>query len=311
MGTQETHDEHIHAGTCSWTDRTMLATWYPARVKTAAARLAYYASHFDTVEVDSTFYGLPSERNSQLWAERTPPGFTFHVKAFGMLTRHGVRPEQLPAGLRTAFSLELDRYGRITHPHPALRRAVFDWYLAALEPLRAAGKLGLTLLQFPPYFTAGDANRRYIALAVGLLAPDRAAVEFRHASWVAPDELPATLGLLEDLGASYVCVDEPRLDSCTVLPPVAAATSDVAYVRFHGRNQTTWNARVETAAERFKYLYADEELAEWVEPLHHLGRETRTTYVMFNNCYADYAPRNARQMMDLLQLPATSEQGGT
>ena len=82
-----------------------------------------------------------------------------------------------------------------------------------------------------------------------------------------------------------------------------------SYVRFHGRNQATWNARVEMAAERFKYLYTEKELAEWVEPLHHLGQETQTTYAIFNNCYADYAPRNARQMMDLLQLPPASEGG--
>jgi uncharacterized protein YecE (DUF72 family) len=309
MGAQETYHGRIRAGTCSWTDRTMVTAWYPTQVKTAAARLAYYASHFDTVEVDSTFYGLPSESNSRLWAERTPPGFTFHIKAFGMITRHGVRPDQLPIDLRTAFTLELDRYGRITHPDPELRRTVFDRYLTALEPLRAAGKLGLTLLQFPPYFTAGEANRRYIAQAVGLLAPNRAAVEFRHASWVDPEELSTTMGLLEDLGASYVCVDEPRLDSCTVLPPLTAATSDVAYVRFHGRNQATWNARVKTAAERFNYLYGEEELAEWVGPLHHLAREAQTTYVMFNNCFADYAPRNARQMMLLLQQPSASEEG--
>jgi uncharacterized protein YecE (DUF72 family) len=301
----------VRVGTCSWTDKTMAAAWYPPKVNTSAARLAYYAAHFRTVEVDSTFYGLPTERVSLLWAERTPPGFTFHVKAFGMLTRHGVRPEQLPAALRNAFTLELDRYGRITRPDPQLREAVFGWYSAALEPLRAEGKLGLTLLQFPPYFTAKAVNRSYIEHAVGLLAPDPVAVEFRHSSWVQPEELSTTLALLDRLGASFVCVDEPRLDSSTVLPPLTALTSDVAYVRFHGRNAATWNARVGSAAERFRYSYSTEELEEWVVPIQKLRENAGATYVMFNNCYADYAPRNALQLMTLLDLiptPANSEE---
>lgn len=291
----------IRVGTCSWTDRTMVAAWYPAAARSAADRLRYYAERYDTVEVDSSFYGLPSERNSALWAERTPPGFTFHIKAFAMLTRHGVKPEQLPAALRTAYDLELDRYGRVVHPPTGLREEVFAWFCSALNPLRDAGKLGVILLQFPPYFVATAANKDYIGYAASLLAPDRIAVEFRHASWVQPEELTRTLDLLAALGLTYVGVDEPRLDSAGVLPPVTAATSDIGYVRFHGRNAGTWNARVGSAAERFKYDYSEGELAEWVTPLRRLANETAVTYAMFNNCYGDYAPRNARQLMGLLE----------
>lgn len=280
----------------------MVAAWYPKVLKSAEARLRYYAEHFDTVEVDSTYYGLPSERTSELWAKRTPPGFTFHIKAFGMLTRHGVRPEQLPAALRSAYDLELDRYGRIVHPSVELRETAFSWFSAALTPLRDSGRLGVILLQFPPYFVAGARNREYIAYAAQLLAPDPVVVEFRHASWVSPEELPVTLGFLSDHDLGYVCVDEPRLDSPTVLPPLAAVTSDIAYVRFHGRNAATWNARVSSAAERFKYLYSEEELAEWMAPLRTMAAEAGTTYAMFNNCYADYAPRNAAQLSGLLRL---------
>ena len=290
----------IRVGTCSWTDRTMVAAWYPPVAKSATDRLRYYAERYDTVEVDSSFYGLPSERNSALWAERTPPGFTFHIKAFAMLTRHGVKPEQLPVGLRTVHDLELDRYGRVIHPPAGLREEVFAWFSSALGPLREAGKLGVILMQFPPYFVANTANRAYMAHAASLLSPDRVAVEFRHASWVGPEELERTLDLLEGLGLTYVGVDEPRLDSTGVLPPLTAATSDIGYVRFHGRNAATWHARVSSAAERFKYDYAERELAEWVAPLRRLANETTVTYAMFNNCYGDYAPRNARQLMSLL-----------
>jgi len=291
----------IRVGTCSWTDRTMVAAWYPPTAKSAADRLRYYAERYDTVEVDSSFYGLPSERNSVLWAERTPPGFTFHIKAFAMLTRHGVKPGQLPVGLRSVHDLELDRYGRIIHPPARLREEVFAWFISALGPLRDAGKLGVILMQFPPYFAANAANCAYIAHAASLLAPDRVAVEFRHSSWVSPEELDRTLDLLESLGLTYVGVDEPRLDSAGVLPPLTAATSDIGYVRFHGRNAATWHARVGSAAERFKYDYSESELAEWVEPLRQLASETAVTYAMFNNCYGDYAPRNARQLSSLLE----------
>jgi uncharacterized protein YecE (DUF72 family) len=281
----------------------MVRAWYPATVRTAADRLRYYATHFDTVEVDSTYYGMPTSGTARLWAERTPPGFTFHIKAFAMLTRHGVRPEQLAPPLREGHHFELDRGGRILHPAPALRAEAFALFSEALEPLRAEGKLGLVLMQFPPYFVANETNREYIAWSVERLTPDRAAVEFRHVSWLEPEELENTLELLTSIGASYVCVDEPRIESPTTLPPVAAATSDIAYVRFHGRNAATWNARVETAAQRFKYSYSPEELAEWVEPIRRISEQTATTYVMFNNCFADYAPRNARQMASLLEPP--------
>ena len=293
----------IRVGTCSWTDRTMVAAWYPRDVRSAADRLRYYATWFDTVEVDSTFYGLPSRRIAHLWAERTPPGFLFHVKAFAMMTRHPVRPEQLPRQLREALPYEEDSSGRIIHPTHELRKAVFDWFLEALSPLGQAGKLGAVLLQFPPYMTASPRARDYVRYAVQLLKPHPVAVEFRHASWVTGDEFPQTTQLLEELGAAYVCVDEPRIASPTVLPPIVACTTpSLAYVRFHGRNSATWNAKTRSAAERFRYRYKDAELREWVDPIMRLAGLAETTHVLFNNCYGDYAPKNARQMMFLLDL---------
>ncbi len=278
----------------------MIRSWYPPGTKSAADRLRFYASHFDTVEVDSTFYGLPSPANARLWAERTPPGFLFHIKAFGMLTRHGVKLEQLPPLIREQHAFELDRSGRVLHPSAELRSQVFSLFTEALEPLRAEGKLGLILMQFPPYFVANQANREYIIRAAGLLAPHKVAVEFRHASWVQPEELTSTLDLLASHGLTYVCVDEPRIEGPTVLPPLAAVTADAAYVRFHGRNAATWNARVASAAERFRYLYEADELREWLDPVRRLREDARSTFLMFNNCYGDYAPRNAQQMLSLV-----------
>jgi uncharacterized protein YecE (DUF72 family) len=163
-------------------------------------------------------------------------------------------------------------------------------------------------MQFPPYFVANEANRGYIVQAARLLAPDRTAVEFRHASWVEPEQMESTLELLSSHDLTYVCVDEPRIEGPTALPPLAAVTADTAYVRFHGRNAATWNARVASAAERFRYLYEPDELREWLEPVRGLRSEAQTTYLMFNNCYSDYAPRNAQQMLSLLAGDSAAEE---
>jgi uncharacterized protein YecE (DUF72 family) len=265
--------------------------------------LRFYAERFDTVEVDSTFYGLPTPATAAAWAERTPSDFTFHIKAFAMLTRHGVRPEQLPLPLRQGRDFSLDRYGRILHPHPDLRDEAFALFSSALEPLRVMDKLGLVLLQYPPYFVANAANRDYIAHCVQRLAPLDVAVEFRHRSWLEAQTASETLDLLSGLGATYVCVDEPQLDASNVVPPLTAVTADTAYVRFHGRNAATWNKRIKSAAERFKYLYSAEELQEWERPVRHMAERASTTYLMFNNCFADYAPKNAQQMLSLFVTP--------
>jgi uncharacterized protein YecE (DUF72 family) len=289
----------IRVGTCSWTDPTMVRAWYPASARTAADRLRYYSSRFDTVEVDSSFYGLPTPATASAWAERTPPDFVFHIKAFAMLTRHGVRSEQLPDSLRSRYAYETDGRGRILHPPSELRDDVFALFVSALEPLRTRNKLGLVLMQFPPYFVANEANRSYVTYSVQRLAPLRVAVEFRHGSWLQGRTASQTLDLLTDLHAVYVCVDEPRLEVANVLPPLTAVTADVAYVRFHGRNGAMWNAHAVSAAERFNYLYSQEELEEWAEPVRHLTERASTTYLMFNNCFADYAPKNAQQMLTL------------
>jgi len=156
MRSGDPNTEHVHSrnglrvGTCSWTDKTMIKAWYPREMNTSEARLRYYASHFPTVEVDSSFYALPSERNSHLWVERTPPGFIFHFKAFGMMTRHGIRPQQLPRSLREEHDFQLDRYGRVVQPSQRVREKIFSYFQEALDPVRSAGRLGVILLQFPP-----------------------------------------------------------------------------------------------------------------------------------------------------------------
>jgi uncharacterized protein YecE (DUF72 family) len=272
----------VRIGTCSWADEALLKAWYPREARTAEARLRWYADRFSTVEVDSTYYRLPDEEMTARWAERTPAGFVFHVKAFGMMTRHPVRLEQLPPDLRE--SAVTDGRGRVDRPPRELRAEVFARFHRALEPLRSAGKLGGILLQFPSYVVPKPASHDYLRWAAGELRGDLPLVEFRHRDWLEGAQRARTLGLLEKLGAAFVVTDSPRMPAArNLVETVVAATARAAYVRFHGRNAATWNRRGGSASERFDYLYSDEELREWVEPLRELGARAEEVYAFFNN----------------------------
>lgn len=294
----------VVVGTCSWTDKTMVERWYPKGVNTPEARLRYYAARFDAVEVDSTFYGLPRPEFAENWVQRTPPGFTFHVKAYGLMTGHDVDEHALHPELRD-FDYELTARGRVRHPEERMVERVFELFLEGIEPLRRGGRMGGVLMQYPPYFTAADReherrNLAFIEQGAELLRPLPVFVEFRHSSWVEGPQLERTMNFLSDRFLTYVAVDEPHITGGHVMPSITAATSPLGYVRFHGRNAATWNARTESAADRFDYLYGPDELEEWRRPVTQLAEETERTWVMFNNCKYDYAPRNAREMAEIL-----------
>jgi uncharacterized protein YecE (DUF72 family) len=271
----------IRVGTCSWADDTLTKVWYPPGVRSGEARIRHYAERFDTVEANSTYYRLPDAELVGNWAERTPDGFTMHVKAFGLMTRHPVKLEALPEDLRDV--MPVDERGRVDRPPRELRAEVFRRFHRALEPLRERGKLGGILLQFPSYVVHKPASLDYLAWAVDQLDGDEPLVEFRHRSWLDEENRAATLAFLESIGATYVVVDAPKTDAKNLVPTVVAHTSGTAYVRFHGRNAATWNKRTGSAADRFDYLYSDAELAEWVGPLRELAGETDAVYAMFNN----------------------------
>jgi uncharacterized protein YecE (DUF72 family) len=304
----------VVVGTCSWTDKTMTGRWYPRGVFSAEARLRYYAARYDTVEVDSTFYGLPREEYARLWAERTPDGFTFHVKAYGLMTGHEVDERSLTPELRE-YGYDLTHSGRVRHPDDRMVERSFELFVDALEPLVSAGKMGGVLLQYPRYFTALDReneHRNFAAIerAATILAPLPVFVEFRHASWVTGPQLERTMRFLADRGLTYVAVDAPQIPGASVMPPISMATSRLGYVRFHGRNAETWNARTPTAADRFDYLYTRGELTDWIVPVERLANQTERAWVMFNNCKYDYAPRNAREMAEILGDVVAPREGG-
>ena len=172
----------------------------------------------------------------------------------------------------------------------------------ALMPLHSAGKLGAVLFQFPQWFVIGKKSKAYIEECAERLKDFRVAVEFRNKMWMEERNAEETLSFLEERNLPYVCVDMPQgFDSS--LPPIAAATAeDIAMVRFHGRDKEAGTTKSETAAERFRYDYSQEG-AGGVGPAHRgARREARETHVLMNNCYRDFAVRNARELGDLLDL---------
>lgn len=272
----------VRLGTCSFADEGLIRAWYPRGVSSPKARLAYYAERFDTVEVDSTYYHLPDPAVTGRWAQRTPPGFTFHVKAHATMTHH----------------------------EPAEQARAFEELRASIEPLELSGKLRGILLQYHPRFVKSADAKAELERVRGLLDPLVPLIEFRHRSWLEEDERADTFAFLEQNGLAYVSVDAPRTRASNVVPPVAAATHPLAYVRFHGRNAKTWNIRAEKSWQRFDWMYSEEELAEWVEKLGRLSAEADEVYALFNNNRDDFAPRSAMILRDLLDRAGVPATGG-
>jgi uncharacterized protein YecE (DUF72 family) len=300
---------NIYYGTSSWTDRTLLDSkrFYPPSARSAEDRLRHYADHFPLVEVDSTYYGLPSERNSVLWVERTPADFVFNLKAYGLLTQHPVTPKSLPRDVRELLSKEAQEKKRLYPkdlPDEA-RETVWSAFSSALRPLAAAGKLGAVLFQFPRWFVRTRRNFDYLR-ELAERADYRVAVEFRGGGWMDEEKRESTLAELERLGMTYVVVDEPQGFKSSVPPVVACTSRDLAMIRFHGHNADTWEKPGLSAAERFRYLYSDGELASWVEPARELAGEARRVHLLMNNCYEDYGVRNAGQLAGLIRRAGPS-----
>jgi len=285
----------IRVGTASWTDKTLIASgWYPPEADTPEKRLRFYARQFPLVEVDATYYALPAEQNAQAWADRTPAGFTFNVKAFSLFTQHPTPVRALPADLREAASASGKDRVYLKDVDRAVADQAWDRFLAALEPLHSAGKLGAILLQFPPWFPIGRGRKDYIVACAQRVAPRRVCVEFRNRTWMTDDNQAETLEFLASHRLPYVCVDMPQGYPSSI-PPVLAATSDLAVVRMHGHSDK-WDSK--DIYERFGYKYSPKELGEWAPRIRDLADRAGTTHVLFNNCYSNYAQVNARQMAD-------------
>ena len=291
----------VRIGTCSWTDATLVkeTDWYPRKSMKAAERLAYYAERFPIVEVDSTYYFPPTPELAAGWVERTPNDFVMNVKAWSLLTGHPTFPHSLWEDLQPEVLPEFrdKRNLYLKHLPPAVVDEAWDRFRHALLPLHSAGKLGAVLFQWPEWFGPKDANRDVLLQAQARLGRDmRMCIEFRNGRWLAPDECERTLSFLEANDLAFVCVDEPQ-GFASSMPPVVAATSELAVVRFHGRNTETWEKKGISAAERFAYDYSPSELIEWRSKIDELAASAGELQLLFNNCYRDYAVNNAAELM--------------
>lgn len=293
----------ILVGTCSWTDQTLIecGRFYPSWARSAEARLQYYASQFSIVEVDSSYYALPSERTSGLWVRRTGDRFIFDIKTFRLFTQHPTPLTSLPKDIREALPAEVKEKANVYYRDlpTELLDELWNRFERALLPLDSSGKLGVVLFQFPPWFYPGSQQRDYILACKERLPQYTIAVEFRHNSWVNGKNVERTLNFLRDNNLPFVCVDEPQGFESSI-PIVVEATSDIALIRFHGRNRETWEKKGISVTERFNYLYSEKELREWVPRIKELASKTRQLHVLFNNCYHDKAVLNARQVRLML-----------
>jgi len=284
----------ILIGTCSWTDQTLIGSgrFYPNWAHSAETRLRYYASQFGLVEVDSSYYA---------WVERTGKKFIFDIKAFRLFTQHPTPLVALPGDIRQALPLDAKKKTSIYQRDmpTELVSELWNRFERALLPLDSAGKLGVVLFQFPPWFYPGEQQSDYILSCRERLPQYRIAIEFRHGSWLNEQNQDWTLDFLRNNNLPFVCVDEPQGFSSSV-PPIVEATADLSLVRFHGRNAEMWEKKGVSVAERFNYLYKEEELKEWVPRIKELASRTRQLHVLFNNCHQDKAIVNARQVRLML-----------
>lgn len=297
----------VRVGTASWTDPTMTApgVFYPRDADTAEDRLHYYASRFPVVEVDATYYALPSRRLAELWVERTPPDFVFDIKAHALMTGQPTETRRLPKAIREALPEPLAQKPRMYAKDlpDELKDEVWGQFADGLAPLADAGQLGAVLLQYPRWFFTGSGQRDQIREARERLARHglTAAVEFRNATWFNDRNIERTLRFLEEERVPLVMVDGPQGFRSSVPPIVATTHPELAIVRFHGRRTATWEAMEgRPTVERFRYLYDRVELAEWVPRIAEAARQVKDTHVLMNNCYANYGSTNARELAAML-----------
>jgi uncharacterized protein YecE (DUF72 family) len=296
-------EDGVYIGITAWTEPSLVefGEFYPPTATTAEERLRFYASRYPITQVDSTFYHPPAERTAATWAARSPPGFVFDVKAFRLLTQHPTPPSELWRDLREALPAE-QASKRSVYARDLPRELVAEVlrrFAAALEPLRASGRLGEVLFQFPRYVYPSRGSFGYLKWVAGELPGLRVSVEFRQRRWMDDEHREGTLDFLARHHLAYVCVDEPQGFPSSV-PPVAAATADVAEVRFHGRNAGAWERRGGPPVERYAYDYRPRELAEWVPKIESLHEGGRPVHLLMNNVYRGYAVRSAQRLARLL-----------
>ena len=294
----------ILIGTCSWTDPGLVQSglFYPDWAKSAEDRLRFYSSEFPIVEVDSTYYSLPSGKTSTLWVERTPDKFIFDIKAFRLFTQHPTPLKSLPRNVLDDLTMHMKEKSMVYYRDipEEMVDSMWDRYANALLPLDSSMKLGVVLFQFPPWFHPGDHQREYIELCKARLPQYKLAVEFRQHSWLNEQNRDHTIDFLKKNDLAFVCVDEPQGFKSSV-PPVSEVTADIGIIRFHGRNTLMWEKKGITPQERFNYLYSEEELMEWVPRIRECATKTEQLHLLFNTNFQAQSVQNSRLLSTMLE----------
>jgi uncharacterized protein YecE (DUF72 family) len=298
----------LRIGTSGWNYPAGRGTWNGVFYPPAKGRakdfdeLAFYAAHFDTVEVNSTFYGPPRAAVSRAWVERTPPGFDFSVKLYQKFTHPKMYDQRVAASLPIAAGeSHLDRGALDAIARP--NAADIDEFRRGIEPLAEAGKLGALLAQFPASFKQTEQTRGYL---LGLLAAFRGyplAVELRHRTW--SDDLGSTLTLLNQFQAAWVQIDEPKF-KLSIRQNYLPNVEGFYYMRLHGRNVEQW-WRHAKSEDRYNYLYTADELKEFTETADAARRLVKKMYLYTNNHFSAKSVANAAMIKQQLGEPIEGE----
>ena len=263
----------------------------------ARDRLPWYAERFECVELNSSFYAVPERSTVTRWCQVTPDDFVFDVKLHRLLSRHAAGLDSLPPDLREAARTTARGRVELT---PDLESRLIEAILDAIEPLERSGKLGALLLQLTPAFSPKRNVLEELEPLIEAVAPRRLAVELRNRRWVEDERAGETLSWFSERGVTFVCVDAPVGDEIPVMPPLDAVTrDDLAYLRIHGRNLAGYMTG-KTVAERFGWVYGEEELREIEGRVRGLAGEAAEVHVLFNNNRDDDAPTAARRFRALL-----------
>lgn len=285
----------VLVGTASWTDPGFVKDWYPKKLP-VGERLSWYAEHFNLVEVNSSFYAVPSQHVVAGWVDKTPAGFVFDVKLHRLLSRHSTQLALLPPDLRR---IAQEHRGRVQLTR-GLETALTRRFLESVAPLADAGKLGALLLQPSPSFGPRKHSLDELDHVLELLADFKVAVELRNRNWVVGEQLDRTVAYFKKRGIAFVTVDAPDRDHFMVMPSIDLVTTPkFAYLRAHGRNAEGY-VRGRSVAERFDYDYSDAELKEIAARVAKLAKVAKETHVIFNNNKSSYAPKAGQRFHEIV-----------
>jgi uncharacterized protein YecE (DUF72 family) len=301
---------NVRVGLCSWSDPSLIKSkaFYPRGAGSAEARLRYYAMHFPIVEVDSSFYAMPSVSNAVLWAQRTPANFVFNVKAFRLLTGHQTPPNTFPPDIAPLLPAPKGRSRNLYYADvPAeIRDELWRRFIEALAPLKDAGKLLAVHFQFAPWATRSPPWRAHVEECVERMAGHLVAVEFRNETWLGEDHAAQTLAWQRELGVVHTVVDEPQGVGNFAHAVWDATHPRLAIVRLHGRNAETWDAKgLAASSDRFNYDYGEAELDDLARRIDDLAERSLEVAVLLNVNYEDQGVRAAQALQRRLSRAST------